>query len=661
MPSIPRDRNANLNYAANGNHTGLGKISLERSSVPANDRYYDLTWRAIPIGPDGCIGRYLLRTPKLVGTSDTAGVAGTEGSEPSPLDLRITAYLSNNTQTEYEDPNGNDLSLISDPLLVRFDHIMQPPARYIGTCDGRVVVGYTKPNPVAIYLCPNVNAIDTSTTLDDRIYDYTLTGGTLTLREDGAPPATITITNIGTKSVQRVVDEINNTSASVGSGGKWWAQVAPGADSSAPCDGAGTAAANSNLTSVTAGTETGDASGKIRGYSPSFPACIFFSTTYLANFPTNKRQVAFTMGGPGMPKAAANSWAAGNLRSAPSDLWGDYMGSAPLRSGAVLCFSKAIGTLENRKGGTSGLDDDYTIYDLNVGRGCIAWDSVVEFNGAVGYMTADGYVVTDGREEVVISGDVWNSGSQTGEWAYEITQSLAGVSADTDLSHFHAKVMGGKLYITYRLTSGTNYPDRMLVYDFTGSSQYSGIRGVLGPEGRPWGWSTPLKPAVTLGAAGGESWGVMGEVVNASGILRYAVDDNPAHSGMTSNGTVFQIETGTLDDSVQVLSNLWTSRDIADHLKNKSAQEATLIYKIAGAGLTLKGYRDGLGTTADVSLTIPTSGASTNFAILPLPMPMAMRSGAKSVEWLIADEGSATDPAKIWGLETDLLLLESYL
>jgi hypothetical protein len=646
MPIIPRDRNddINLDWGGLGNMSGFGKVALERSGVPSNDRYLYLTWSRIPIGPQGTVGRFLLRTPKLSGSATEAGVATTVGTEPSQLDLRIVDYLPNNTQTSYQDANGNDLSLQTDPLLIRFDHIMPPPARYISTFDGRILVGYTKPNPVAFYLCPDLNVTDNDATIDDTIYEYTLASGVLTLKKASSAGTAITCDN--TVTIQQVVDRINNT-ASAGSGGKWWAAVAPGADSSALCSSS--AAANNNLTSLTGMTFGDDnyAADRMRCYGSSYPGCVFYSTTYLANYPTQKRRLAFTMGGPGMPDSAANSWAAGNIRTAPES-WGDYMGAAPLKSGAVICFSKAIGTLENRKGGNTGIDEDYRRYDLNPGRGCIAWDSIAEFSGAVGYLTRDGYVVTDGRDEVIISGDVWNPGTQTGEWAYEIAQCGLSADGDTDSAHFHAKVMGGRLYTTSRLTSGAPsfIPERMLVYDFTGSAQYSGLRGVLRPDGTPWGWSTPLHVDVS----------VMGEVQTSAGLVRLGTKENNA--GASSNGRIEQFETGTADNSVAISSQLWTVRDLADHMKKKAVQELSLVYRKSGTGLSLSGFRDGTGTASDVALTIPSSG--TNFDTLPLPMPQNMRSATRSLEVQIADTGASADAPQIWGIEADVLLLDSY-
>lgn len=665
MPIIPRPRNDALNYAANSNHTGLGLISLTRSGSGFDDRYYDLTWSTIPIGPADCVGRYLLRTPKLNGVV-TAGAAATEGTEPSPLDLRITAYLPNNTQTSYTDSNGNDLGLIDDPLLVRFDHIMQPSARYISTVDGRIVVGYTNPHPVAIYLAPNVNAIDTDTTLDDVAFVYFMTGGTLTLQRSSGN--TTAIANIGTKSIQRVVDLINDTTNSdvtggdvtvTGTGGgKWWACVAPGADASAPCDNTATAAANANLVSVTGATDmAGDGNGVIRGYSPSFPACIFFSSTYLGNFPTQKRRIFFTMGSPGMPPSAACSYAAGNFRTAPES-WGDLVGMAPLNNGSVVCFSKAIGVLQNRKAGISGEDEDYRLYELNQTRGCIAWDSIATFNGAVGYLTEDGYVVTDGRDEVIISSDIWNSATQTGEWAYEIGQCREAVASDTDIARFHAKVMSGRLYVGFRLTGTARsaatdaHPLTWMVYDFTGSEQFSGLRGVLRQDGTPWGWSTPLTSPLAVGP--------FGEVVLSTGVVRYTAAEDS--TGLTSNGLIYNIEsTNPLDGATNVTATLWTARDLADHLKRKAAQEVNMVYKKNGTGMELNAYRDGEGSSAAATITIPTTG-STKFAATPMPMPQTMRTGARAVEFKVTDTtaSSQTATSEVWGLEVDVLLLDSY-
>jgi len=642
MPIIPRDPNDDVDYDPGlGNMTGFGKVQINSAG---STRYEWLVWSNLPIGLPGVVGRYLLRTQK--------NAAGT-GENPSPTDLRITAYLPNNTQTTYNDQNGNDLALVSDPLLVRFDHIMQPPARYLGTCDGRITCGYTKVHPVAIYLAPFVNVQDGDSTIDDVVYSYSLTGGTLTLNKDAG---STTITNIGSISIQRLVDKINNTTSG-GAGGKWFACVAPGADATVTCDDAATAADNDNLVSVTGATNfAGDGNGIVRAWGTSWPAPIFFSSTYRNNFTTAKRRIFFTMGGPGMPTSAADSWAAGNYRDAPES-YGDYMGGAPLVQGSVECFSKGIMVLQNRKAGVSGEDIDYRLWELNAVRGCICATSICSFNGAVGYLTKDGYVVTDGRDEILVSSDVWNAATGTGEWDYEIEECAKGAGSDTDLGRFCASVMGGKLYCAYRLTSGDSVPEHMVRYDFTASTQFGGLRGVLRPDGQPWGWSTPLVAPV--------AWGPMGEVVISSGVARYVAMEARV-VGMTSTGRIYQMETGSDDDGVDFTSDLWTARDMAETLKKKVALEMSLLYKKNGTGIRLRGYRDGQGNvngsigTASLDIANLPTTSTDNFKKKVLPMPTNMRALSDSHEFRFTDDGTGTDAPQIYGFDLDLMVSDAY-
>lgn len=640
QPILPKDANPDVNYdttGAGGLMTYFGKVTVD-----ADCNYLQVS--QIPIGPDGpnpCVGRFLLRTPKANAADD---------AYPSIFDLRITAFIPNNTQSDYLDFNGNDAALFTDPLLIRFDQIMQPPARYIGTSDGRVFCGYTNPNPVAIYLCPNINKSDNHTDIDTDIYEFTLASGVLTLKKNNSAGTAITADD--TKTIQYVVDSINNTAAA-GSGGKWWACVAPGADPTALCSTS--AAANNNLNSTT-GVDVGDSNyagtGRIRSYASSYYAPIFYSTTYLANYPTEKRRIFFTMGGPGMPSFCAHGWGAANFRTAPQT-WGDFMGFGALRNGMVVCFSRAIGILQNRKGGISGEDLDYRIYELNPSRGCIAWDSIAEFNGAVGYLTSDGYVVTDGQDEVIISKDIWNPATRQGEWEYEIAQSRAAAEADTDLSHFHAKVMGGKLYCTYRRDSSapSGIPNQMIIYDFSGSAEYAGIRGVLRPDGSTWGWSGQLELPLS----------VMGEVVTSSGLARYGTKEDNA--GASSNGRIEQFETGTQDNGVNVAAQLWVALDMAESTQKKQAQEFTAFYKCNGTGAKFDFRLDdggaNAGSTLGGGIAVPTTGATGRFNRLKAPLPQNARSQSVGYQPRMTDDG-AGGALEVWGIEINTLVTASY-
>jgi hypothetical protein len=683
-PMIPREINTEL-------PTGLGRVSLGASCN-------FITWSGIPIGPYNVVGRWLLRSPKF-----NAAAGGSVS--PSIQELRVTHYMANNTQTTYVDTNGNDLGLSDRPDVVRFDRIMPPSARYIGNFDGRVIVGYTLPHFASLYLCPDVNAGDEDTALITDSYEFQ--AANLTLKKNGS--AGTAISTAGT--LQQTVDLINATVAG-GSGGKWWAQLAPGADGSGPSGG------------MTLFGDSGDTAQHIRSFGTSYPAAAFFaSLRFIPDSASGgvlkayKGRWFFTEGGPGLPSNLADSYIAGNYRTG-LESWGILMGFAPLLDGCLIFFSKAVVLFRNTKSGRSGLDDDYHPDDLFTNIGCIAWDSIAWGDGWAGCLTEQGYMVFDGTRGGIanISGDVWNPATQTGEWAYEIAQCSAATSADNDGAHFHAKVMGGRLYVTYRSDSGAagGIANRMLVYDFSLSSAGAGLAEVLRQDGSPWGWSTPM--ALTLS--------VLGEVRKSTGVARYGtIETAPADVvvtnvnvtiglptvqsaagfgavvvGMAVSGTnipintyvliktdssnltltrnatatgvvtltfggiagrVDQFETGTDDNGSAIASERWTARDFAGSMKNKAVQEVVQVYKKGATGLTLRGYRDGLGTTADATITLPSTAAN-NFDLTPLPMPQSMRSGARSIQFRLSDDGTSAAPED-WGIEADVIISDSYI
>src|SRR5207247_74132 len=105
--------------------------------------------------------------------------------------------------------------------------------------------------------------------------------------------------------------------------------------------------------------------GWIRCFGNASPAILPFKGSYLDQFGKRPRDVWFTAGGPGSPRVAPNTFTIGNRRSAPEEA-GVLMGGAPLSTGGcVVCYSKAIYTLENRRDGSTGRDEDYFLYPLN--------------------------------------------------------------------------------------------------------------------------------------------------------------------------------------------------------------------------------------------------------------------------------------------------------
>lgn len=645
MPMIPRPRSQYMSYGYNY----VGANSL----VPIANNCTYITWSQIPVGPDGVVGRWLLRTPKV------NTVTSPSAAQPSPLDLMVTGYIGNNTQTTYEDTNALDLGLSSRPDIVRFDRILPPPARYISNFDGRYIVGYTKAHPAAIILSPTnpstsgawattltgLNDDSASLLTNSLEVDVGVTAANkITFNKDGV--FLKEIAGINTLSIRQIVDSINDV---IVGQTVWAAAVAPGADAGA---------LGSNLQATT-GCLTGDNTGHIRGFAPSLPVILPFNTTYLAGFPTQKARWFFSAGGPGIP-ANLDSWVAGNYRTGNAS-WGNLQGFAPLLDGCLIFFSKGVVLFRNIKSGKSGLDDDYHPDDLFTNLGCIAWDSIAHGQGWAGCLTDQGYMVFDGTRGGVknISLDVYNPATGDGEWAYEIAQCQAASGADTDGAHFHAKVMGGKLYCTYRTNSSAadGVPDRMLVYDFSGSSAGTGLDQVLRPDGTPWGWSTPLSGQLS----------VLGEVRKSGGVQRYgAVESNLG----ATNGRVDRFETGAFDTALTatgITAQLWGPIDFADSLNKKQAQEVRVVHKGQTTNLALHFTRtDGITTSTGTGsgLPLPTTGASGTFSRTVVPLPQKARSPAMGNQIRLVDTGQSNDTSanatRIWGMELDEIETDAF-
>lgn len=622
FPSIPRDVNDEL-------PSGFCKYT-----IPASVGYRNfIQWTNVHKGPDGTVGRWLLRTPKF---NSTAAV----GTAPSIKDLKVVEYIPNNTSINFlRDYKGNDLDLRDLPDKIRFDRIWQPAARYISNFDGRNIVGYTKPNPAAILISVDsfINSVDEiSTGAASPKYEFDVgftSANKLTIYEDGVQVAQYDTTS----TIQKLVDLINAT-ATFASTATLRASVVPGADASA-----------AGALAVTTGVNTGDTSGRVRFWGPALPGIMFFSTTYLANFPVAKRRWFFTQGGPDVPANLPDSYLAGNYRTG-LDSWGILMGFAPLAEGCLILFSRAIVLFANQNG-RSGLDDDYHPVDLFTNIGCIAWDSIAVGDGWAGCLTEQGYFVFDGTRAGIanISGDLWNPATQVGEWAYEIAQCSAATASDSDGAHFHAKVMGNILRCTWRSDSGVTIPNRYAEYNFSLSANGAGLAEVLKPDGTPWGWSPPS----------GLSISVMGEVRKSGGITRYGCIESNAGA---TNGRVDQIETGTTDNSVAIAADAWGPIDFAESLDKKSAQQVNVVYKVNGTGAKLHFRRtDGTTTVVETGsgLALPTTGSSGTFAALVVPLPQTARSQSLGNQIRISDDG-AGGALELFGMELDEVIGSPY-
>lgn len=456
MPCLPRDINATLT-------SGLGLVTVDDDG-DATAEYFDfIPWRNIPIGPPGTKRRWLARSNSVTKTQVAAG------AWPNPTELFLCGVLENNYQTSYDDPNGDDDSLGEQ---VRLDHMWPWRARYAWTFDQRVGLGYLRPNPCAIIIAPagattayDIN-LDEDATPGSSAYTLRVTTSNLELKMGAfgaGSPGKTSIALSSTKSLQTLVDEINATTAA-GVGDQWVAQLAPGADGTAPStelaptvqaitcgttdtDATVTTAASfadvaegmkvtgtgipagayvksktsntslelsANATATNAsvsltfhvdagddGIFTDSEYGNIRCYCAANPQPLALKQTWLDRTSTDTRGFMFTAGAPGEAPFAANSFFNTIANVRSAEAdAGTFMGAAALRNGCVMFYSKRIGWFVNEKSGGTGEDQDYRLRWLEFGRGCISPYTVVQGNGWVGCLTQDGFWLFDGSDEM---------------------------------------------------------------------------------------------------------------------------------------------------------------------------------------------------------------------------------------------------------------------
>lgn len=648
QPILPREPN---DY----NTAGLGKVTIPGT----NGLYRDyITWSNIPIGPVGVKARALLRT---------RGMPYTATDTPAVSKLFICGVINDNATTTYRDSLGSDDGLIDDPDLVRFDHTWAPRAQYVTAGESRILLGgRVRPHLAGIVLAPSGSAAsrdmnvseDTaalSPTASDRFYVWTGSPDALSLYH-GASTKNFSLGSTAAatfKTLQELCDEINATTVADNCK-EWVAQVAPGTDPNLPAyyllrtDGTG-------YFTVSTGdsAHTGGNNAFLRAFSPAFPAILYLDPLLVQSFdPQSPYNVVddqgffFSSAMPGTAAAAPMNFYFKNRRKPSSSNAGIYMGAAALGEMFVVCYSKSIYLFRNTRDMRTGFDDDYFLTPLNTTRGCIAWDSIVEGDGWVGYLTREGYVVTDGREERLISGDVYDAHggatAATGDWVDEVAACAESVAAvvttgqnQTDDMRFHAMVADSRLWVSYRGV-GSNTESEKMVYDYSASETASGLAEVLMPDGTPWGWSPPhIKMAP----------GPMGKVEKAAGLALLAA--HMVNTG-TNDGGIVQFDTGSLDFASAIAPEMFGPMDTFGGIRDNQVQDFWIIYTKNGTGALFRFYRDIELATAH-SITLPTTSTAT-FKKQRLLLPLGARGNAEGATWRISDTGASSNPLEVLGL-----------
>lgn len=244
MPSTPRFPNTLLT-------SGLGLSTVDITNP--DQAYSFLRWQNLPIPPHGVTDLVLMRSEKI--DSSTEDVLTL-----NPFRMGVIAEVPAGTTT-YDDYFADDDSLTFDPseLVIRYDHMMPPRARYNFAGAQRVCHQNGSTNPCAITLAPvglaadyDRNLADDSSTVygsgSQYFYIYNDPGASptqglvLVKKTSGGTVTSQTFTFASGGSydtLQKLCDGINATVFS-GNGGQWRAQLCP--------DVSGDVLSSSNLT-----------------------------------------------------------------------------------------------------------------------------------------------------------------------------------------------------------------------------------------------------------------------------------------------------------------------------------------------------------------------------------------------------------------------------
>lgn len=635
-----------------------------RYLIPATFAYYtNVALTNIPRGGKGVIGRVIARTKQIDSTAYQATFPGFN-------DLRVVTIIRNNTQTTFDDYQGDDETLIATPDLVRIDLKWPRRGKYIVANDSRFLMcGGLKPNPAAIIVAPtgitasrDINAIGTSydgtKATDDpdsqRSDEYLATPGTRgffaelvtsTFRMtyyNGASAAvkTVAVNSGGAYfTLQQLVDSINQTTVA-DNGKEWAAHLAPGVDGTTLCNKLAffTSSVASGDTARATAVGVSPAADSIWVRGPADPIVIYFNKAYMDTFPADDQAVEFTRGGASDTPSAILNWSdSKECEKKPGDAFvGRCLGAAPLQDSFIVFYERGIYQLKTGKIG--GLEDtDMRLTPIVVGNIHVVADSSIFWgNGYAGCVTHQGVFVTDGNTYDIKSNDIYNHEKGVGAWTNEIPRSLkatqaGGRTSGGDEPFLYATVMSNQIHVSYRKTTTTSN-DQRLVYDYSHNAELAGLAAL-----KDGAWSSPLTNTVS----------VMAEIADQSGgLVRYGVVENVAA------GRVDKFDTGTADDSGAVTAKAYFKLDFCDTARLKQlAGGIVVVYAKNGTGLSLVFARDqgAAPTTHSVDVytkNLPTSGALLYNRVVADLAPEA-RTPADVFEILITDDGSGSQP-EIW-------------
>lgn len=529
--------------------------------------------------------------------------------------------------------------------------------------------------------------------------------GTLTLNKStGTVLTTKSLAFATYDTLEKLVDAINATSFAV-DGLQWRAQICPGANPQAPClsaltpnsraiascviSGSTITKAAGGLSKVPVGalisgtgvtigayvsridsdtqltfvgtitpatvtltfyTELGDAptvatanDGYQRVIANSLPGFIYFTKTYLGQFPLEKSSVWMTVATPGAVKSAANCFSGktSNKHTPPLEA-GISMGGAAVDNGFVVPFSNKSAAIRNTRDVGTGIDSDYRLFILNESRGCCAWASVASGNRVAVFFSPEGVIGSDLFNEVLLSEAIFlHAPNPAGDFTYEAPLCIAATAMDDDTAYLSIRVLRGVIWINYRASG--SHPNRQVAYDFSSGHQSNGIPALFRPAGGAWGWSLPLSRSMTM----------MTEGRRADGSHLYGW--NEQNAGSTGDGRIDEFETGDTDNGAAISASALTPWERLGS-RQLSAQEITVEHSSpTGATVFLDFHR----SYPDETYVLTPSLSSTLIVsrdVKMLPLAARVSTAACYLGW----RQTAGGASELRGLELRAKALPSY-
>jgi hypothetical protein len=380
-----------------------------------------------------------------------------------------------------------------------------------------------------------------------------------------------------------------------------------------------------------------------RVYGSSWPGILVMGSTWADRYPAQKKTMYFTAGGPGVPPNALNSWFVGNFRSA-MDETGSIVGGAPLLDGCLVFGTTGISIMRNLNNGKSGVDDDYRLETISGSSGCISPDSIASVNGAVVYLSREGLIATDGREFVNISRAIYDPGTKTGVWNYEINLCTIAMQQDDDDYGFGCTAIEGKLWVWYRTDATTR---RVMVYDYSSSPAKSGVAQFMDASGKPFPWSCPLTIDVTtIGSYVTESGGtnILGLVEGKDGEFRV-------------------LGVGTEDPGNAAIQPVgYLATDYLGTGKKKSTRRLVIRYKKTSTGMSIgvtKNLSAHLNPGYYSTYALPATVSGDPFKRKYIELPQIARGLGDVVEIKVTDSGAGAE-AEFWEIGAEIELVDSF-